>query len=322
MICELVVKCATLIAVIHGLRFVGRRAGPRASGLILGLPSSTAVLLVLCGRDRGIGPAVEMADAGLLGLVAAVAMPLAYARAVRWGWSLAAAMAAAGAAYVVVASGLGFVHPPDFAGRLVVSIGSIVVASLLASRIGISAGDSVRAAASGRSIAAVRTIIPLSYVGIAGIVGGVASPRWAGLVGTFPSMSAVALAVTHLEEGSAAAGRIARTLPAANLSTAAFLAAFRLGCPALGLAWGGSCAYLAALLTLAAIERIPRSDLASSLLGRGRDDLANFGRRVLRSWRTLHRGLHVHVRPGPRPVVRVRSTNRRHFAPRVEILPC
>ena len=53
MMCELIVKCITLIAVIHGLRFLGRRIGPRASGLILGLPSSTAILLVLCGRERG-----------------------------------------------------------------------------------------------------------------------------------------------------------------------------------------------------------------------------------------------------------------------------
>lgn len=322
MMCELIVKCATLIAVIHALRFIGRRAGPRASGLILGLPSSTAILLLLCGRDRGIGSAVEMADASLLGLIAAVGLPLAYAAAVRSGLRLPAALTAAVAAYLVAASGLGFVPLPDFAGRLVVSFGSILAASVVASWIGIPAVVSFRAAPSGRWIAAVRTIFPLSYVAVAGVASGVASPRWAGLVSTFPSMSAVVLVVTHLEEGAAAAGRIARTLPAANLSTAAFLAAFRLGCPTLGLACGASCAYLAALLTLAAIEGIPRSTLLPRLLSRAYDDFATIGRRVSRSWQTLHRGFHLHVRPGPRPVTRFRSTNRRHFAPRVEILPC
>ena len=98
MICELIVKCVTLIAVIHGLRILGRRIGPRASGLILGLPSSTAILLVLCGRERGSAVAVEMADASLLGLIAAVSLPMAYAQAVRRGWGLPAALTAAIAA--------------------------------------------------------------------------------------------------------------------------------------------------------------------------------------------------------------------------------
>ena len=84
-------KCIVLIAVIHGLRAVGRRIGPRASGLILGLPSSTAIVLLLCGRARGCLVAAEMAESSLLGLVAAVSLPLAYAEAVRQRWRLPAA---------------------------------------------------------------------------------------------------------------------------------------------------------------------------------------------------------------------------------------
>ena len=78
-----------------------------------------------------------MADASLLGLIAAVSLPLAYAQAVRRGWRLPAALAAAVAAYVVVASGLGFLHPGESvrtAGRS--RCGSILAASYLASRIG------------------------------------------------------------------------------------------------------------------------------------------------------------------------------------------
>ena len=37
--------------------------------------------LVACGRERGAASAVVMADAGLLGLAAAVALPAAYAHA-------------------------------------------------------------------------------------------------------------------------------------------------------------------------------------------------------------------------------------------------
>ncbi len=77
--CGLLVKCAVLILMIHGFRALGRRVGPRYSGLMLGLPSTTAVMLLLCGCERGDAAATRMAEANLLGLVAAVALPLAYA---------------------------------------------------------------------------------------------------------------------------------------------------------------------------------------------------------------------------------------------------
>jgi hypothetical protein len=320
--CELLAKCATLIALIHVHRLIGRRAGPRASGLILGLPSSTAVLLVLCGREKGTIPAMEMADASLLGLIAAVALPLAYAKAVRRGWGLAAALAAAVAAYVVIASSLGLVRPGASVLRLLVSFGSILAASFLVSRIGIPTEVSPRPSPSGRWIAVVRTIIPVSYIIIVGLVTGVASPRWAGLVGTFPSMSTVVLAVTHLEEGAASSGRIARALPPANLSTAAFLAAFRFSCPAFGLTWGATCGFLAALMNLAAIEWVPRSIILGRLLSHlVRNPVTPLTIGMRSSW-ALRPGPRVHVRLAPSHPGRFRPPHRRYFAPRVEILPC
>src|SRR5947208_3037594 len=127
----LLVKCLILIAIIHGLRSLGRRIGPRASGLILGLPSSTAILLVLCGREKGCAGATEMAEASLLGLVAAVALPLAYAQAVRLGWRLASALTSAVTGYLVIASGLGFFHPIGAVECLAVSVGAILLATYL-----------------------------------------------------------------------------------------------------------------------------------------------------------------------------------------------
>jgi hypothetical protein len=322
MICELVLKCATLIVVIHGLRLVGRRIGPRASGLILGLPSSTAILLVLCGREKGMDPAIEMADAGLLGLIAAVSLPLAFAQAVRWGWKLPAVLAAAVGAYVAVASGLGFVHPAESSGCLMISCGSILAASYVASRIGMPDEATCHTPPSRRWTAAVRTLIPSAYVLIVGMVSIVGDSRVAGMVSTFPSMSMVLLAVTHLEDGAASASRIARTLPAANLSTVAFLAAFRFGCPGLGLAWGTLCGYLAALLSLAAMEWAPRSlalRCVPTRLARGAEWLVDSG---LRTSRTLRSGPRIHVPTAAHPLGRLRAPHRRPFAPRVEILPC
>ena len=323
MMCELIVKCITLVAVIHGLRILGRRIGPRASGMILGLPSSTAILLVLCGRERGWSVAVEMAEASLLGLVAAVSMPVAFAQAVRRGWRLPAALSAAIAAYVAVAWCLGLLHPGAPIARLVLSCASILFASWLASRIGVPSATDGRRSPSGRWAALMRTMIPMSYLVLAAILGSMASPRWAGLVSTFPSISMVVLAVTHLEEGPASASRIARALPPANLSTAAFLAAFRFGCPLLGLAGGAVCGFGAALINLAAMELVTRPAPPARSPEAPHPAPTRGGGHPRCTSRLFQDHFHAHNRSGRAPISAGSGpARRRHFAPDLEMLPC
>ena len=105
--CGLLLKCVFLVVMIHGFRILGRLAGPRWSALVLGLPSTTAIVLVICGCERGSAAATQMAESSLLGLAAAVALPLAYAQTVRLGWRLPVALAAAVTGYLVVAFTLG-----------------------------------------------------------------------------------------------------------------------------------------------------------------------------------------------------------------------
>jgi hypothetical protein len=320
MISELLVKCVVLIAVVHGLRAVGRRIGPRASGLILGLPSSTAIILFLCGRERGGPVAVEMARSSLLGLVAAVSVPLAYAQAVGRGWPLPGSIAAALAAYLAVATGLGSLQPAAAYQCLGISVGAILFASYLAGRIDGMIETPAGFRSSRRWSTLVRTAIPVVYVVVVGIVGSAASPGCAGLVSTFPSMSTVLLIVTHLEEGPAEASRIARTLPLANLSTAAFLAAFRFGCPILGLGWGTFFGYAAALINLAVIERAAGRDALRKLLRarrrRSPGILPGSGHRRLRA------GIRSDVRSTHDRFGRYRPSRRRRFAPHIEVLTC
>ena len=319
MITGLLVKCVVMIGVIHGLRRLSHRIGPRASGLILGLPSSTAILLVLCGWEKGAEGAAEMAEASLLGLVGAVSLPLAYAQAVRLGWPLAGALASAVAGYLVVASGLGFLQPLGAVECLALSLGALALAAHLAGRIGTPRAIPARRQSGSRTLV-VRTSIPAAYVALVGFVSSSASPSWAGLLGMFPSMSLVLLAVTHLEEGPAEASQIARTLPPANLSTVVFLAAFRFGFPALGLGWATLCGYIAALTNLAAIElvakHIPPRRLIRPRMGwletpaRGIQPLLN------------RAGIRSDARSIPRSFGRMGPAPRRHFAPRLEILAC
>jgi hypothetical protein len=75
----LFVQIGILVAMTHALRALGHVAGPRRCGLILGLPSSTALMLLYCGHEYGVGEAMAAAESSLLGLVAAATLPLAYA---------------------------------------------------------------------------------------------------------------------------------------------------------------------------------------------------------------------------------------------------
>lgn len=316
MILPLVVKCATLIVVIHLLRLFARRAGPRASGMVLGLPSSSAILLVLCAREQGTTSAVEMADASLLGLAGAVVMPMAYAVAVRRGWRLPSAMSASVGAYVLVAATMGLIHPDEPSHRLAIGFGSIFAATFLVSRIGDPVDEASRASPSRTWTALLRTSIPVAYVAVVGVMSGLASPWWAGLVSTFPSMTTVVLTVTHLEEGPRTASRIARAVPPANLSTASFLAAFRISAPAFGLAGGVACGYLASFLNLATIEALRRAI-------RLRDRCPAIGPDAdLSDWTDLDPSPIVRIRAAPRHPTRLRPPHRRPFAPRLEILAC
>ena len=254
--CGLLVKCAALIVMIHGFRLLGRLAGPRWSALALGLPSTTAIVLIICGCERGTAAAIEMAESSLLGLAAAVALPLAYAQAVRLGWRLPAALAAAVAGYVVVAFTLGSLPAAGVLPRLGIAIFAILSASYWAGRLPIPEANRAGASLSAFQAMAVRTAIPATLcAGLSRSWNAWPGPGWAGLVSTFPSMSLVVLAVTHLEAGPAEASRIAKVLPVGNSSTLAFLAAFHLASTTIGLAGGTIAGYAAAVAALLVIER-------------------------------------------------------------------
>jgi hypothetical protein len=323
--CGLLLKCAFLVVMIHGFRVLGRLAGPRWSALVLGLPSTTAIVLVICGCERGSAAATEMAESSLLGLAAAVALPLAYVQMVRLGWRLPVALAAAVAGYLVVASTLGCLTADGVLPRLGIALFAILSGSYWATRLPIPQGSRAVTSLSTFQAMAARTAIPATYVLVLGIAERVAGPSWAGLMSTFPSMSLVVLAVTHLEAGPAEASRIAKMLPVGNTSTLAFLAAFRFASMGVGLTEGTIFGYLAALAALLIIEG---NDQILGFIRLNTDKARQIGRIRLIFLRTaIQAGLRPaalasgpHRQAAPRYLLRGRMRHRGRFAPRVETL--
>ena len=119
----------------------GSARRPQVEALALGLPSTTAVVLFICGCERGSAAATLMAESSLLGLVAAVALPMAYAKAVSHDRRLPAALAAAVGGYLVVASTLGCLPAVGALARVGLAIVTIVSAASWARRLPIPDGD-------------------------------------------------------------------------------------------------------------------------------------------------------------------------------------
>ena len=173
----------------------------------------------------------------------------------------------------------------------------------------------------------VRTAIPAIYGLVLGMVQMMAGPSWAGLVSTFPSMSLVVLAVTHLEAGPAETSRIAKVLPAGNTSTLAFLAAFRLIGPTVGMSGGTIAGYAAALLALLIIEGFIRPP---ALFYHKLTEAMSIWRHDRTAWRIicqtrLQRAVfhaESHFQRGPRYLIRRRPRHRGEFAPLFETLAC
>ena len=105
------------------------------------------------------------------------------------------------AGYLVIAIGVGCLPTLGTLSRIGVASFAILAATHWARRIPTPKGATTGASLSSFQAMAARTVIPAIYGLVLGVVQRMAGPSWAGLVSTFPSMSLVVLAVTHLEAG-------------------------------------------------------------------------------------------------------------------------
>jgi hypothetical protein len=268
-------KIALMVVMTHGFRTMGRLASPRWAGLALGLPCTTAVALIGGGSDRGIDYAVAMSSNSLIGLAGAVALPMAYARAVLRGWKLPWAILLGISTYLVVALCAGKMLPRSGVANLSVACLAVVGAIGLASRIRVVEDqDTDHRPLPRLPIRLLRTFVPMICLLSSLILGELLGAQVAGLMSTFPGMTLTILLLTHVESGAVAALRMARALPVGNLGMVAFLAAFRFGSPSLGLVWGSILSYACALAMLTLVV----------LFGRFKESGRNRLRKWLRNW--------------------------------------
>ncbi|GAC1467205.1 MAG: hypothetical protein NVSMB9_08580 [Isosphaeraceae bacterium] len=251
-----VFQIALLIVITHGVRSLARRLGLRWSGLLMGIPSTTAFVLIGCGLERGLEEAILASEACLAGLVAASALPLMYALAARVGWNSPLSATAAVTGYGVIATSLWWLPGVGAVGCVTAATAGVYVACHLAKRVR-EAATPARAELPllnrGSWALACRTAVPTFYaVTIAGIRA-LTGTSCAGRFITFPGTSLTVLVTTHLESGPGTACQLALAMPAGGLGMLAFLTAFRFGCPPFGLALGTLIGFAAAFAALGSV---------------------------------------------------------------------
>lgn len=267
-----------LIVLTHLVRGLARLAGPRWGGLVLGLPCTSALAMAGTGLERGQHAAVEMATSGLFGLVAAVAVPVGFLRAIGRGWGAASAGALGVGCYalVVALGGISGLFGCRTGPLLLVSLGAVLVASRLAqssSGPGRERGGGRGGGLSPGRAAILRTLVPAACLAIVLTIRESAGPGWAGLVAPFPGLTLTMLVVTYLEAGPGEACQMARVVPAGNLGMVAFFGSCGTIAPGWGLLPAMLVGYASAIAGLLAVERWTRTS-GSWPIGFGRTETA------------------------------------------------
>ncbi len=257
------VQITVMVGLTHGFRALERFVGPRRSGLLMGLPSTTALTLISCGLECGLEEATLASETCLVGMVAATSLPLSYAKAVATGRTVPSAAFSAVLIYVIIALGLWWLPKAGPGVSVMIAGSGLALACHLACKIPERCPPAEERKPPARPSAWVlagRTAVPVVYVVLIRILRRVAGSAWSGRFITFPGGSLALLITTHLESGPAPARRMAIAMPAGGLGTLAFLSTFRFGCPSLGLGWGTTAGYVAAFSTLLTVDFLGRRE--------------------------------------------------------------
>jgi hypothetical protein len=253
-----IVKILVIVSLTHALRWVSHIAGPRWGGLIAGLPMTSAVVLFFLAAENGEAYAARAANSGAVGIAAGAALAMIFAWAVRGGQPPALALFLAGIAFLAVAATAPFVLSLPQPMPLCIVISACCLLAAFAQGLQGPVPHVSCTYLTTWSGLALRTVIPAACVLTVTALSQKLGAGFAGLVGTFPCMLTSMLVVTSLEDGPAAAGKLAKAFPVGQLATLSFVALFGLLCPAIGGTAALVTGYLAAIATLLFVELVDR----------------------------------------------------------------
>jgi hypothetical protein len=247
---------------VGGSTVACRRRGERLGGLLSAFPAVVGPVLLIVALERGTAFTARAANGTLLGLAALAAFVLAYSRTVRygrWGLSLAAGWACAGAtATAVWVWGQSLAVPDGLAAAAI----SLAIAYRLMPP---SAAPALQP-----ETAPARQNIPVRMVTTAALVVALTAatellgPLIGGVLAALPILASVLAVFTHRDQGPAAAIALLRGMVTGMPAFVGFCAVVAVSIVPLGVALAFAAATVTAVALYAAVIFAPQAEVASS----------------------------------------------------------
>jgi hypothetical protein len=251
-----VIFAAKLVLVplfIAPITLAGMRFGPRAAGVLTGLPVVAGPIVLFLALEQGASFATRSATATLAGEGSLAAFCIVYAGAApttSWWTSTALGWAAFLASTLV----LDVLDPAlPLAAAIALAAPLLVLALTPRPHVARLAGDAVALPELAVRMTA-GVLLMLAVTGLAHVLG----PRLAGLLTVFPIATTILAAFSHRTAGASFAIRLLRGLAAGLYSLTAFFLTLALGLAAWGTILGFTAAAAAALATQGAIFAVAR----------------------------------------------------------------
>ncbi|MGH9552254.1 MAG: hypothetical protein ACRD3W_22905 [Terriglobales bacterium] len=219
------IKVLTTPLLIAAVTLAERKYGPRATGMLIGLPLTSGPVSLFLATEQGADFSSRAAIGTIGGIIAAGAFSVAYvytAKYSSWWWSLIASMAAF--SIVVLPLPIDSMSLPRL---LIMAIATLALSWTAIDRISKQrnrALTEVEPSSSGESSLALRMIIATVMVTLLTWSASHLGPQLSGVLSSVPVISAVLAAFIHVRQGSDAAINMVRGLVIGCFPALAFYA--------------------------------------------------------------------------------------------------
>jgi len=194
----------------------GRRWGPIANGLLVGLPLTTGPISFILAHQYGLAFATRAAAGNLAGQVSMCVFCLTYSLVARsHGWPISAISAIAG--YLLTTAILN-----RFSWQLFPALGVLILAIGAVATILPQHPVTQQAPAPPRWDLPARMVVATTFVILLTTFANVLGPQLSGLISTFPIFGVVFAAFTHAQQGAKAASNLLRGIVLGSVAYAFF----------------------------------------------------------------------------------------------------
>lgn len=258
----LIAKAVVSISIVVGLSVVAERVGPRAAGLLTGMPLGAGIITVFTGIEQGEGFAARAAGFMVPGFFTTLVFVHAYAAVAAWrnargiGAVLLPAIVAHGG-YALAALLVGTVQAPLWISLPVMGVLLVATSRLMA---GLPSSPITERVRFGPSVAVFRAVTATALILVVTGAAKAIGPQWTGILTGYPLTLFPLVIVLHAAYRGEHIAAVLKHVPLGLGGVLTFCTTVAYMLPAFGLALGVLAGYAVAfcyLLALAYVTRKP-----------------------------------------------------------------